>query len=256
MNTPASVTAAPGLSPGSRGSLQSERLFYGLAAAAVAMISAIGFRSFYLQGRGFGGNPLTAQIVPLILVHALAMSCWVVLFCVQSALVLAGKRRLHMALGLLGAFLALAMVCLGAAMGILSAHFNPWAYEMFGGARFFLVQMLTEILLFGVFVGIAIAQRRRPEIHRPMMLLGTVVILSGALARCPIICDLAATPPLYAYSPVLIFGALLFCLHWGMTRVASRWYLLGYAATMVTFLLSIPLGRSHMWHLLLGDFIR
>jgi len=29
---------------------------------------------------------------------------------------------------------------------------------MFGGGRFFLVQMLTEILLFGVFVGIAIAR--------------------------------------------------------------------------------------------------
>ena len=249
------TSPAAGLNSVSGRSLQAERLFYVLAAGAVAIVSIVGFRSFYLAGKGFGGNPLTHQIVPLILVHALAMSCWVVLFCVQSALILAGNRRLHMVLGPIGAFLAVAIVFLGSAMGILSAHFNPRAYEMFGGPRFFLVEMLTEILLFGVLVGIAIAQRRRPEIHRPMMLLATVVILSGALARCPIICDLAATPPLYAYAPVLIFGALLFFLQWGMTRRASRWYLVGYAAITVTFLLSMPLGRSSLWQQIVGGFI-
>jgi hypothetical protein len=226
-----------------------------VAAVAVAVVAVIGFRSFYLQGRGFGGNPLTHQIVPLILVHAAAMSGWVILFTAQSALILAGNRRLHMALGAIGGLLAGAIVVLGAAMAILSAHFNPDAYRMFGGGRFFLVEMLTEILLFGVFVGIAIAQRHRPEIHRPMMLLATVVILSGAIARCPVVCDLAATPPLYAYGPVLIFGALLFGLHWGMTRLANRWYLIGYGLITVTFLLSIPLGKSDLWKQIVGGYI-
>jgi hypothetical protein len=247
--------AAAGLNSGGDRTLQAERLFYVLAAAAVAIVSVVGFRSFYLQGKGFGGNPLTRQIVPLILVHALAMSCWVILFCAQSALILAGNRRLHMRLGSLGALLAVAIVFLGSAMAILSAHFNPRAYEMFGGPRFFLVEMLTEILLFGILEGIAIAQRHRAEIHRPMMLLATVVILSGALARCPVVCDLAATPPLYAYAPVLIFGALLFALQWGMTRRANRWYLLGYGAVTLTFLLSMPLGRSLLWKQIVGEFI-
>jgi len=252
---PAIRPSAAGLDVSSDRSRQAERLFYVLAAGAVASVSAVGFRSFYLQGKGFGGNPLTEQIVPLILVHALAMSCWVILFCVQSALILAGNRRLHMMLGSLGALLAVAIVFLGSAMAILSAHFNPRAYEMFGGPRFFLVEMLTEILLFGVLVGIAIAQRRRAEIHRPMMLLATVVILSGALARCPIVCDLAATPPLYAYAPVLIFGVLLFFMQWVLTRRANRWYLLGYVAITVTFLLSMPLGRSSLWKQIVGGFI-
>ena len=252
--TLATAPAATSHSEGER-SLQAERLFYVLAAGAVAMVAVVGFRSFYLHGKGFGGNPLTAQVVPLILVHALAMSCWVILFCVQSALILGGNRRLHMVLGPLGALLAVAIVLLGSAMGILSAHYNPRAYEMFGGPRFFLVEMLTEILLFAVLVGIAIAQRHRAEIHRPMMLLATVVILSGALARCPVICDLAATPPLYAYAPVLIFGALLFFLQWGMTRRANRWYLAGYAAITLTFLLSMPLGRSALWKQIVGGFI-
>jgi hypothetical protein len=251
----AHATPVPGLRAANSRSLQSERLFYVLAAAAVSVVSAVGFRSFYLQGKGFGGNPLTHPIVPLILVHALAMSCWVILFLVQSALILAGNRRLHMVLGPIGGFLAAAIVVLGTAMAILSAHFNPRAYEMFGGPRFFLVEMLTEILLFGVLVGIAIVNRRRAEIHRPLMLLATVVILSGALARCPIVAELAATPPLYAYAPVLIFGASLFCLQWGMTGVANRWYLKGYAVITVIFLLSMPLGKSSLWKQIVGGFI-
>jgi hypothetical protein len=249
------ATPESGINAVNSRSLQSERLFYVLAAVAVSVVSAIGFRSFYLQGKGFGGNPLTHQIVPLILVHALVMSCWVILFFVQSALILAGKRRLHTVLGPIGGFLAVAIVVLGTAMAILSAHFNPRAYEMFGGPRFFLVEMLTEILLFGVLVGIAITYRRRAEIHRPLMLLATVVILSGALARCPIVSDLAATPPFYAYAPVLIFGGALFCVQWGMTRLANRWYLASYAAVTATFLLSIPLGKSSLWKQLLGGFI-
>jgi hypothetical protein len=249
------VLETPGSGLNVAKSLHSERLFYVVSAAVVAAVSIVGFRSFYLQGRGFGGNPLTHQIVPLILVHAFAMSSWVLLFVVQSVLILTGKSRLHRVLGPIGGFLAAAIVLLGTAMGIFSAHFNPRAYEMFGGPRFFLVEMLTEILLFGVFVGIAIAYRRRAEIHRPMMLLATVVILSGALARCPIVCDLAATPPLYAYAPVLIFGAVLFCLQWAVTRRANRWYLMGYAAIAAIFLLSIPFGTSSLWKQIVGGYV-
>jgi hypothetical protein len=235
--------------------LQADRVFYFLAACTVLIISAVGFRNFYLSGTGFGGNPLTPQVVPLILVHGFAMSSWVILFLVQSALILAGNRRLHMVIGPIGAVLAAAMVVLGTAMAILSAHFNPRAYEMFGGAKFFLIEMLTEILLFGVLVWIAIAYRHRAEIHRPMMLLATAVILSGALARCPYISDLAAKPPLYVYAPVLIYGALLFCLQWGMTRIANRWYAIGYGGVALTFLVSIPLGHSALWNHLLGTYI-
>jgi len=253
--TVALAAPVPRAQTASSRSLRADRLFYLLAACAVLIVSVVGFRSFYLLGKGFGGNPLTQQIVPLIHVHAFAMSSWVILFLVQSILIVAGKRQLHMVLGPVGAVLAAAIVVLGTAMATLSAHFNPRAYEMFGGPKFFLIEMLTEILLFGVLVGIAIAYRRRAEIHRPLMLLATVVILSGALARCPYIADLAATPPLYAYAPVLIFGAALFLLQWGMTRLANRWYAVGFAGVALIFLLSIPLGRSALWNQMVGAFI-
>ena len=42
---------------------------------------------------------MTGQIAPLIVAHGLAMSSSIVLFSVQSTLILIGNRRLHMVIG-------------------------------------------------------------------------------------------------------------------------------------------------------------
>ena len=112
---------------------------------------------------------------------------------------------------------------------ILSARYNPELYQFFGGPRFFLAIMLGEMLSFGVLVGVAIIYRRRPEIHRPMMLLASLMIISGSLARCPYIGQFAIMPPLYVLGPALALGALFLVLQWGMTRTLNRWYAVGYS---------------------------
>jgi hypothetical protein len=80
-------------------SIASERVFYVIAASAILLATAVGFRGFYLHGKGVGGADMTSQIVPLIVAHGLAMFSWVVLFFVQSLLILNGNRRLHMVIG-------------------------------------------------------------------------------------------------------------------------------------------------------------
>ncbi len=235
--------------------LQRERLFYLVASALSLIVAVAGFRHFYFRGQGFGGHPLTHQVIPLILTHAAAMSAWSVLFVVQSALVFQSKLQLHRTLGWLGACLATIVVILGFGMGIFSAHFNPRAYAMFGGGKFFLIEMLTEIALFGVYTAIAIAYRNRMEIHRPFMLVGTVVLMSGALARLPLIDIVAATAPLYAYGPVLTWGVLMLGLQVLITRRLDRWHLIALGGVAAVFLLSLPLGHSALWQGLWGDFI-
>jgi hypothetical protein len=69
------------------GSAASERLFYLIAAGTMVVFTAGGFRNFYLHGRAPWGN-MTSQIVPVIVAHGLAMSSWIILFFVQSLLVL------------------------------------------------------------------------------------------------------------------------------------------------------------------------
>jgi hypothetical protein len=137
----------------------------------------------------------------------------------------------------------------------MSAHYNPMAYMMFSGPKFFLMEMLTEIALFGVLVGIAVAYRTRADIHRPFMLTATIVIMSGALARVPVIDDFAATPPLYAYGPVLCFGLLLYALKWLITRRADRWFATALGIVALIFLISLPVARSEFWQAIWGKFI-
>lgn len=236
--------------------LARERLYYVVAAWISLAVALLGFRFFYFfGGKGFGGNPLTHQIVPVILVHAAAMSGWTILLVAQSMLVARGRLATHMWWGRIGAGLAVAVVILGFAMGILSAHFNPQAYMMFSGPRFFLMEMLTEITLFGALVTVAIVYRTRAEIHRPFILTGTIVLMSGALARVPLIDLLAATPPLYAYGPVLAYGLLLFGLKCWMTRRIDHWFATALGIVALVFLISLPIGRSGAWQSLWAGFI-
>ena len=239
-----------------KATIHRERLFYVIAAWISLAMAMLGFRHFYFGGgKGFGGNPLTHQIVPIILVHAFAMSSWAVLFLAQSILVLRGSLRRHRAWGWVGTGLAGAVIVLGATMGILSAHYNPQAYMMFSGPKFFLAEMLTEIALFGVLVAVAVACRTKPKIHRPFMLTATIVIMSGALARAPLVDFLAATAPLYAYGPVLAFGLLLYLLKLAVTRRNDHWFALALGTVGLVFLASLPLGHSAAWQSIWGNFI-
>jgi hypothetical protein len=236
-------------------SVQAERSFYVIAAIVILIVTAVGFRLFLLHGKGVGGGEMTRQIVPLIIAHGLAMFSWVVLFLVQSILILVGKRRFHMLLGFAGAGLAAAIVALGSATAALSVHFSAEGYGPLGGARFFLAIMFSEMICFGAFVSIGVIFRRRAEIHRPLMLLATIVITSGSLFRFPYISDIALTPPLYVLGPMLLFGALLFLLQWAMTRVASRWFAVGYSGLGIAALISVVIGRSALWNQIAGAIV-
>jgi hypothetical protein len=237
-------------------SVRSERLFYVIAGSVMLAATAVGFRSFLLHGKGFGGSDITHQIVPLVVVHGLAMFSWIVLFLVQSIFILNGNRRLHMRIGVGGAVLAAVMVPLGSFTAILSTRNNPEMYQGFSGGRFFLATMLGEMLSFGVLVAVAVIYRRRSEIHRPMMLLASLMIISGSLGRCPYIGEFAAMPPLYVLGPALVLGALFAALRWGMTRTLDRWYAIGYSAFALASFIFIAVGHSALWNQIAGAIPR
>jgi hypothetical protein len=72
--------------------------------------------------------------------------------------------------------------------------FVPSDHEGVAISTFGKVIMLSEMLLFGTLVTVGIVNRHRAEIHRPIMLLATIVILSGSLARIPYVLLLARKP--------------------------------------------------------------
>jgi hypothetical protein len=235
--------------------VRSERLFYVVAGSVMLIATVVGFRSFLIHGKGIGGSEITRQIVPLVIVHGLAMFSWISLFLVQSIFIMNGNRRLHMRIGVAGAVLAGAMVILGSVTAILSTRYSPEGYQVFGGAKFFLATMLGEMLAFGTLVAIAVIYRRRAEIHRPMMLLASLMIISGSLGRLPYIGNFAIMPPLYVLGPALVLGALFLVLHSVMIRGVSRWYALGYSAIVVASFAFIVVGHSSLWNQIAGAIV-
>ena len=234
--------------------LQAERLFYVIAGSVMLIATVVGFRSFLMSGKAAGGTEITRQIVPLVVVHGLAMFSWIALFLVQSIFIVNGNRRLHMRIGVAGAVLAGGMVILGSVTALLSTRHNPGSYQDLGGARFFLATMLGEMLSFGTLVAIAVIYRRRPEIHRPMMLLASLMIISGSLGRCPYIGS-AVRPPLYVMGPALLLGALFLILQWGMTRVVSRYHAWGYSAFVLVSFIFVIVGHSSVWNQIAGTIV-
>ena len=117
--------------------------------------------------------------------HAAVFTGWLVLFLVQTLLVGRGRIALHRGLGYVGTAFALLMVVFGYATAVsmarrgfdLSGDLNA-AADPLGS----LVFQLGDLLSFAVLVAAAVWYRRRPEVHKRLLLLATV----GSLMAAPL----------------------------------------------------------------------
>jgi hypothetical protein len=233
-----------------------ERVFYFLAACLLLVIVAIGFQQFYLHGKASDGGPITQAIVPLVILHGVAMSSWIVLFVVQSSLIVRGNRRLHMSLGVAGAVLAALLVIIGLTTAIASVHYNPDGYKQIWGARRFLSLMLANILGFGILAGIGLKYRRQPKIHRPMMFLATLFAAGPAgLFQIPVLNGpvMAAIHSMFAtWVPMLILGALLVLIKSLVTRSWDKYFAAGYAGIVFACVVQVFMSNTAWWYRLAG----
>jgi len=147
----------------------------------VVVIVFAGFApTFYLKGV-YGAPPLSS----LLFAHGLAMSSWIALLVVQTALVESGRTDLHRRVGVAGAGIAVLLVVIGAAAALAAARrgFSPTPAVT---PHMFLAIPLVDLLVFSILVGTALATRRRSATHKRLMLLATVGMLTPAVARLPI----------------------------------------------------------------------
>ena len=129
---------------------------------------------------------------PLILyVHALVSSAWLFLFVAQSALVRTGNVRLHRRLGLWGLGLGAAV----SLVGVDTVYVMRWREIESGGgdaAVAFLSIPLDSLVGFAIPFLMGAWWRKKPEIHRRLMLLATCTLTFAALARVPALGDSGA----------------------------------------------------------------
>ena len=155
----------------------SDRRLYILAAIIFPLIVLAGFARTYYLKPFFQTPDLPNRIVHL---HGIVMTAWVVLFIVQVSLVATRRTRVHQRLGIIGAGLAALVVI----VGILTALYAAARDHTPGPpALAFLIIPLGDMLIFSALVGLALYFRRKLPIHKRLMLLAAVNVLTPAIAR-------------------------------------------------------------------------
>ena len=120
-------------------------------------------------------------LAPRVVAHGILFSSWVVLFLAQAALAASGQIRLHRRLGVAAAGLAVIMVVTAPPMAVALASRGLPPDEPLE----FLLVILTDLLLFTIFVAAGIYNRRRSETHKRLMLLAMVSMLPPSISRWP-----------------------------------------------------------------------
>ena len=168
------VRRMPGIS-----SRRREHLFYSAMAVAIVITVFAGFAPSYYLKSYFGRPPLS----PMLHLHGIVFSSWLILFIIQTSLVAANRTRIHRRLGIAGAVIAVLMVVIGTATAIIRA--KQGAAPPGIPPLAFLTVPLFDMLVFPSLIGAGFYFRRRVDVHKRLMLLATIAILPAAVARLP-----------------------------------------------------------------------
>lgn len=228
----------------------STRWFYVWMAGAFVLIAFGGFVPTYwarLAAGTFGGHPI-------LHVHGALFFSWTLFFLAQTSLVAMGRTLDHRAWGMAGISLATAMgftVVLAAINSIKVAE----AIGMGDQARRFSVVSLSALVLFAVFFAAAIANIRRPEVHKRLMILACIPMMQAATAR---LFQVAMTPPgvvgpppvFVSVPPGLLVDLLLvvaMAYDWRTRGRPHPVYLVGAPVIALTQLLCVPVSATPAW---------
>ena len=122
----------------------------------------------------------------LLWVHGAVFSGWVAFFIFQSALVRTHHVKLHRLTGWFGAALGALIPVLGIATFIVMARFRITHFHQYGIKPFFGSAVL-DMISFAVPFWLAIYWRKKPELHRRLVLIASCALTGAAFARFPML---------------------------------------------------------------------
>jgi hypothetical protein len=229
--------------------MKPDRFFYSTAAAIMLLLTFIGFFAFYSAGKAAGGHELTPEIRGLVITHGVAITLWYVLFLVQSLLVASRNTRIHMKLGWSSVVLGVVIVGSGIPVAVRSAALNPGL--AFFGMNYtdFLLVMLVQLAAFAAFLWVGLLKRKRPEVHRPMMLLAGLSLLFGATTRISFLVGLfgEGESRIAFFGPVFALMVFIIVVRLAVTRKLDRPFAVGSVVMMVAFVVAEMLSRTDLW---------
>lgn len=228
--------------------INADRFFHPIASLIILVLTFLGFQHFYLAGMGAFGQPLTPQIAPLVIVHGIAITAWIVLVFVQSLLIASRNRRLHMTLGSSALVLAPIIAITGMWVAIAGTRLLPdLAIAGFPRPQFLLV-LFAQMLAFSGFVALGLFMRKKPRRHRAMLLMATMTFLPPVTTRMAFFGDYFGVEGWWSVNgPQFIFGGLLLIIRIIIDRSIDRWFALGYVALMCLMMASQYLAVGESW---------
>lgn len=157
-------------------------IFYRTMALLFIAISLIGFApTFYLRGH-LPLPPGFAPLTPLIAAHGVVATLWLIMFAAQAFLIAHRRVDVHRRLGVASMAIAAAMVVLGA-LASLNGFRRGAALNGVDPRVWWLGVTFPGAPLFGGLVWAAYAFRRRPLVHKRLMLIATINLMPPAIAR-------------------------------------------------------------------------
>ena len=221
-----------------------ERKFYSRMALFMVAIILIGFApSFYLRGLVHSPRP-NPSLPPHIMIHGLMFTAWLLLFVVQTQLVAAGRRELHMKLGAASFVLAVALVplmYLTAVWQVARANQMPFTDPLN-----WTIVPLVGIVPLSIMLWIGWTRRREAQWHKRAMLCSGLMIMEPGIGRIPI------GPPIFAVHLVgsMLAVAIFVPLILWDRKTIGHWHpvtMLGFWLTVATMTLRAILLSTGSW---------
>lgn len=125
---------------------------------------------------------------PILWLHAGAFSAWIGLFLLQSGLVRSRHVRWHRRLGVAGLVLGATIPPLGVATALVMGRFDViqgLRTQAYAAAH--LSIPFNDMIFFAGILFAAAGWRKRPDVHRRLMLIATCLLTSAAFPRFPFI---------------------------------------------------------------------
>ena len=237
----------------SRSTLCSEaQRFHVLMAAAFILIAFGGFIPSYFARVAQG----TFHQPPVVHIHGILLFTWTLFYFLQTALVASGRTSGHRAWGLLGISLFSLTICSIVAAKVTTMQIDDLMGFGDASRRFAAVTFGGIPLMIGLFAA-AIANVRKPEVHKRLMFVLMAGLMTPAVARVflavlapPGALD-GGPPPAWVSIPpaavglVLVVGAMIH--DWRTQGRPHKVYVYGLLLLVVEPLLAVWMSGTEFW---------
>lgn len=229
-----------------------KRTYFYLAMPVLMLaIALIGFWPQY-YGRLLSGNALDiGSSHVLVHVHSSLFLGWLAILLTQASLVRSGRTDLHRRFGPAFAAYGYGAAAVGAVAGVQLAAFRVTRGGALDEAAVFVAAPLLDMLMFSGFLTAAIIYRRRPEVHRTLMIFAAYSFAFIGLVRYLV--RIGALENLWL-GTLLLVAPILACMAWEYAmrrRVHIVWFagLAAFTTRLLVELLAtlppwLPIGRA------------